>query len=217
MIASLFPPGIECAEGSIASLQESIAPAEESCTHPFVPKRRREFIAGRVCARRALARLGIDNFALLPGPDRYPGWPPGVVGCISHSKDYCAVAAARLGQYSSVGLDVESRDALDSELWQSVFMAPELRWLDGQPEEERVTWATVLFSAKECVYKCQYPVFGEIWGFKEVAITLEAGERFTVKTPGESRLSGVRIGGRYRICNHSVVTAMVLNRPMDGR
>lgn len=210
MIASLFPQGIECIEGSIASLQDTIAPAEETCTHPFAPKRRREFVAGRVCARRALARLGIEDYALLPGPDRYPRWPPGVVGCISHNNDYCAVAAARSDQFRSIGLDIEARDALGSELWQSVLVAPELRWLEGQPEGERVNWATVMFSAKECVYKCQYPAFGEIWGFKEVAITLEGGKRFTVKVPDESRLAGVRLGGRYRICDHSVATAMVL-------
>jgi 4'-phosphopantetheinyl transferase EntD len=210
MLASLFPRGIEYVEGSIESLQDSIAPAEELCTRSFVTKRRREFIAGRVCARRALARLGIENHALLPGPDRCPRWPPEVVGCISHSSEYCAVAAARSDQFRSIGLDIEARDALGSDLWQTVFNAPELRWLEGRAEAERVTWATVMFSAKECAYKCQYPAFGEAWGFREVAVTLQYGGRFTAKAPDQSCLAEVPLGGRYRICDRSVATALCL-------
>jgi 4'-phosphopantetheinyl transferase EntD len=116
----------------------------------------------------------------------------------------------RSDRFGSIGLDIEVRDAMEPELWRTVFIAPELRWLEGQPEKERATWATVLFSAKECAYKCQYPAYGEIWGFREVGIALAEDGRFTVMAPDHSLLAGVPLVGRYRISGHSIATAMVL-------
>src|SRR5438876_615194 len=59
------------------------------------PVRRREFTAGRVCARDALQQLGGPRCAILRDPSRAPIWPEGFVGSISHAAGYCVAAAAR--------------------------------------------------------------------------------------------------------------------------
>lgn len=144
-----------------------------------VASRRREFAAGRACARRALAELGIQDFPLLAGQDRAPIWPGAIVGSITHTlaagEGYCAVAVAHRRLVASVGLDAEPRAGLPAELWSRVL----------DPEEERMTratdepavWARLIFSAKEAVYKAVYPLCGRFLDFFDVhvEVTKQAG------------------------------------------
>ena len=50
--------------------QGKLLPEEEAFVANVVPKRRREFTAGRICARKALEVLGVRNFPVLRGKDR---------------------------------------------------------------------------------------------------------------------------------------------------
>ena len=54
LIAPLFPPEVITNEANPIQLQESIFPEEEAFIQKAVPKRKQEFTAGRLCARRAL-------------------------------------------------------------------------------------------------------------------------------------------------------------------
>ena len=55
-----------------------------------VAKRRSEYLAGRWCAREALAMLGMEGIPAL-GPDRAPQWPAGSLGSITHSQGIAEV------------------------------------------------------------------------------------------------------------------------------
>ena len=159
----------------------------------------------------ALARLGIENYPLLPGSDRCPRWPPGIVGCISHCEDYCAVAVARAGTILSIGLDLELREPLHSSLWPLVLNEAEISWLDRQPE--RGERAKLIFSAKECTYKCQFPAFGERWEFEDLEVTIDEAGRFRARVQHTSRaprLGGSLLEGRYRLVDDRIVTSMIL-------
>jgi 4'-phosphopantetheinyl transferase EntD len=218
MLESLFPIHVVCVEGQINSLQDDIHSAEESCVSQAVPKRRREFIAGRVCARRALRRLGIENYLLLPNPDRSPRWPPGIVGCIAHSNEYCAVAVAKASTILALGLDLETGKPLEATLWPLILNDSELLWLNDQPESERGLLAKLIFSIKECAYKCQFPVFGEGWEFEDLLVTFDADERFLVRVCNShrtDRMTGALLGGRYRIVDQRIVTTMVIIKDSD--
>jgi enterobactin synthetase component D len=72
-----------------------------------VPKRKAEFLAGRLGARRALAELGLEAPPLPVGPDRSAVWPAGCVGSITHTHGFVSVAAARADRVRSLGVDSE--------------------------------------------------------------------------------------------------------------
>src|SRR5258708_8108427 len=94
MIPKLLSDEVLTVEADEACWRGSLLSLEESLVAKAVPKRRREFTAGRNCARRALAQLGYPDFALLAGSHGQPLWPPGIAGSITHCDDYCAVAVA---------------------------------------------------------------------------------------------------------------------------
>ena len=73
-----------------------LRPEERAYVESAVPRRVREFAAGRQCARLALRELGGPDEAIPVGLSRQPKWPPGIVGSITHTVGYClAVVAVR--------------------------------------------------------------------------------------------------------------------------
>jgi 4'-phosphopantetheinyl transferase EntD len=123
-----------------------------------VAKRRHEFIGGRVMARRAMTRLGMAPKAVPAGPDRAPIWPAGLVGSITHTGAWCAAAVSRANEIRSVGIDVADARSVGAELLPILCTASELEWLTMLPADDRELGATALFSAKESVFKAQYPL-----------------------------------------------------------
>ena len=166
-----------------------------------VPKRQREWAAGRRLARRLLSELGFSPRPLLAGRDRAPRWPEGVVGSIAHTRDLCAVAVARAEAVRSLGIDVEDRAALEPKLWPSVLTPREQARLRHHPEATRGLWAMVLFSAKEALYKAQYRITRTMVDFPDADITLFPDDgRFEarIEYPCSARLSQP-LAGRFTV------------------
>jgi 4'-phosphopantetheinyl transferase EntD len=165
-LAQLFPPGVAVAAVVIAADSPPLMPAEAVAVAKAVPARVAEFAAGRLAARRAMAGLGHPAVPIPAGLDRAPVWPKGLAGSISHAGGL-AVAAVRRGL--PLGLDLEADAALEPDLWPLVCDAVELAAL---PVAEPGHAARTIFSAKEAVYKAQYPLTGRLVGFDAVMITL---------------------------------------------
>ena len=55
---------------------------------------RREFVTARICARRALAELGVADAAIPRGPAGSPIWPARVVGSLTHCVGFRTAAVA---------------------------------------------------------------------------------------------------------------------------
>ena len=138
-----------------------------------VPKRKREFTAGRVCARRALSRFGVSPGALPPKPDRSPPWPEGFVGSITHTRDWCGVVVTRAEELAGVGIDAEPEEPIETELFRRICTSRELEWLAGHPEELRGLLGRAVFSAKEAFYKAQYLQTSQYLGFHDVELDLD--------------------------------------------
>ncbi len=145
-------------------------PEERMYVQRAVDKRVREFAAGRSCARRALAELAIRDFTLLPAPDRQPVWPPSTVGSISHTVGYCVAVAAPKELIAALGVDSERTGQVSRELWTTIACAAEYEWCMSLPPGERADAMTLLFSAKEAFYKCQYPLTREWLDFHDLRI-----------------------------------------------
>ena len=91
MIASLLPDTVVTVEARDGDWTAPLLPEEEPLVARAVDKRRREFAAGRACARRALEQLGLPASPILAGPRREPLWPPGVVGALTHCRGIAAI------------------------------------------------------------------------------------------------------------------------------
>jgi 4'-phosphopantetheinyl transferase EntD len=151
--------------------------AELALVERAIDKRKREFATGRKLARAALAALDHPDVEILNGPDRAPIWPSGIAGSISHC-DRVAVVAMTRAAHGTVGIDVEHRDELKRELWKTVFLPHEIEALDADFDGPmRGRMALVLFSAKEALYKAQYPRTTTFMGFHELHVAITSDVR----------------------------------------
>jgi 4'-phosphopantetheinyl transferase EntD len=188
MLETLFPSAVVVVTASPEMWEAPLHPEEEVSVRRAVPKRRREFAAGRATARLALARLGIENFPLVMGPDRLPAWPEGIVGSISHCSGFCGAAVARRQDIVSLGLDVEPAEPLEESLLPLIVTDRERNALERAETAFPDLWSRIVFSAKESVYKCLSPLVRRILDFHEVELSFDAREgTFTARpTPGAS-------------------------------
>ncbi len=171
---ALFPTGVAVAEMRLPGLATQLLPDEADTLMRAVPKRVGEFVAGRLCARRAMAEFGINNFALRVRADRTPQWPEKVVGSISHTAGLYLAAVADKTQVAALGIDCEPIGAVSAEIWSTVCGAAETQWLASLPAVERPAAVTLIFTAKEAFYKCQYPLAGEWLDFKDLRVDIDA-------------------------------------------
>jgi len=138
------------------------------------PKRCRDFLAGRYCARQALRQLApeLADQEIRIGPGREPIWPDGVVGSITHSGSFASAAAARKRDVRAIGIDSErlrimpSASAIEGEVLEQDEVA--LLLASGIP---RHSLALLGFSAKESLFKCLYPEARMLWEFRELELT----------------------------------------------
>lgn len=179
-IGDLFDAEVWTASSAVTEVESDLHPDERALVERAVDKRRREFAAGRRCARTLLAQLGHAG-PLLRNDDRTPRWPEGLVGSISHCADLCVVAIARRATHASLGLDVEPDAALEPPIWKKICTPGELMNLvEAAPAAERGRVARLVFSAKEATYKSVYPLMGKVFGFQDVELSIDfAQRRFT--------------------------------------
>jgi enterobactin synthetase component D len=160
------------------------------------PARVASFAAGRHCARAALARAGaLDTRApgsaakaatpattQLPAPvtDTTLGawptgaarWPAGFVGSITHTADRAIAVVASDQRLRAIGIDCER--IMDATTADDVaaHIVPELDALlagAGLADVEgRPLVTTLVFSAKECLYKALHPLVDEFFDFTDV-------------------------------------------------
>ena len=171
-IEALFAVPVYATELRGSGDPAQLLPVEAAGKERWAEKRIREFAAGRQCARHALQRIGYAPAPLLVLADRRPAWPEGATGSITHCAGYaCAVVAPAQG-VRSLGLDVEVTGAVDEHLWPRVLGDSERAWLQSCAAQDRQLWATVIFSAKEAFYKCQYPVTAQWLEFEDAHVEL---------------------------------------------
>jgi 4'-phosphopantetheinyl transferase EntD len=154
------------------------------------PTRQKEFIAGRMLAQRCLVGIGQLSTPIGRGADREPLWPDGVVGSIAHTGTF-AVAVAWMPsmeqQMVGIGIDVENCGRLDPVIWPTVFTPQEIARLEQESPVNRDLMATCMFSAKESVYKAQFPLTHRFIEFDEVALWMQSPSK------GDSRKGWLRL------------------------
>lgn len=119
--------------------------------------RRIEFLSGRFYARQALQALGHVPCDIPIAADRGPEWPAGIVGSITHTSgtagSWAAVAAARMGEVPSLGIDVEQCAHLDAQVLDVVLTAGERERMKSTPAAMWSREAGLIWCAKEAALK----------------------------------------------------------------
>jgi 4'-phosphopantetheinyl transferase EntD len=215
MIEQLLPTGVAVVEAFHDNSDEPIFPGEEDLVAKAVEKRRREFITARRCAREALAILGRAPTPIRSGSRREPQWPIGIVGSITHTRNFRAAALAPQSLVASIGIDAEPNEPLPDGVEDVVAIGSELEMLAELACAFPAThWGRVLFSAKEAVYKAWYPLTGRWLGFEDALLTIDPTGTFAAKllidgarTDGGPPLTELR--GRFLIAHNLIATASI--------
>ena len=218
LIADILPPAVAAAEstGKAPRTGFGLFPAEEAALRTAGPGRRAEFAAGRLCARAALAGLGVPATPILPGPAGQPQWPAGVTGSITHCAGYQACAVALAADVAAIGIDAEPHQELPATLIEAVATRPERAWIRQQAAcVPAGCWDRLLFSAKESVAKLWYPLTAQWLSFHDVAVCLADTGTFSARLPsGPGWASGDlpegRMMGRWLIRDGLILTAITL-------
>ncbi|MFE5678078.1 4'-phosphopantetheinyl transferase [Streptomyces erythrochromogenes] len=195
MIASLLPPAVAFAEEFGDPPGGFLFAEEAELVARSVPLRRREFTTVRVCARRALAELGLGPSPLLPGPRGAPRWPEGVVGSMTHCVGYRGTVVALDRHITAIGIDAEPAEPLADGLLEAIALPVEQahvrRLSRARPQ---IAWDRLLFSAKESVYKATFPATGVRLDFCDASITIDP---FNGTFRARLLVPGLVVGGRW--------------------
>lgn len=135
----------------------------------FAEPRRQEFVAGRWCARQALAALARPPCELLPDADGLPLWPAGVVASITHCRGLALAAVLSATDPGTLlGLDLEKTNRLSLAASRRVLHPSEAQFAG----EDQVR-ASILFSLKEAFYKAQFPRWRTNGNFRDIALAVD--------------------------------------------
>lgn len=177
-------------------------------------KRRKEFLAGRLCAYRSLLAMGVVSGFPLAARDRLPVWPSGVLGSISHCTSIAVAMVAPTSRFHALGVDVESliSPSTVADIQRSVGSDSELICLAGAiPCRARAL--TLLFSAKEALYKALYPLVLQFKDFHAAEIVDCEAKSLVLRLTedwSEEWRRGACVNVRYVWLNDEVLTAICL-------
>ncbi|WP_330460797.1 4'-phosphopantetheinyl transferase superfamily protein [Streptomyces sp. NBC_00820] len=207
MIEELLPVSVTAVEafgdpaGDPEAQESALYPEEKLLVARAVDKRRREFTSVRVCARRAMEKLGVPPQPVLTGERGAPRWPDGLAGSMTHCDGYRAAALVRTTDLASLGIDAEPHAALPDGVFGAIAVGPERERQTtlgaGRPE---VHWDRLLFSAKESVYKAWFPLTRAWLDFSEADIELVPDPGHATRGGFHARLlvPGPVVGGTRR-------------------
>jgi 4'-phosphopantetheinyl transferase EntD len=211
----LFPAGVITVTAANLTSEPALLPEERPFVARAVPARVLEFATGRSCARAALAELGCPPVAIAVGQQREPVWPPGFIGSITHSQGHCAAAVAcrqpgAAHGIAGLGLDAEPAQPLSEDTRGMVCLTRELEWIE-QRRQDGLPWDRFVFSAKESVFKCLFPMERRWIDLHEVEVVLSDPGCFRIRAPGV-RAATESVQGSYAFRDGLILTTAIWSK-----
>jgi enterobactin synthetase component D len=191
-----------------------------SCLGRAVFSRKLDYLAGRLCAERALAAAGLEVPACVGiGHNGEPRWPHGFVGSITHSGGCALSAVGRSDQFDLVGIDLERvlSASMASDIQSQIATFSE-RGLGRVGEYSREQWLTLLFSAKESLFKALHSRVGYHFDFLDAAVeSLDAKARVLIlrllSDLSHECVKGMRLPVRFHWNEDFVFTCCAVTTP----
>ncbi len=178
-------------------------------------KREADYADGRAAAADALRKLDCLGFVGRK-QNGCPRWPIGFVGSISHSRNFAWAMASNDSEYRSIGIDTEP--LCEAETAESLLdqIAGGTEWrLCRKAGLNRQEAFTVVFSAKEALYKCVYPLSPTFFDFDDVCLVEIRSDKLSLRVNDDSPnrlMRGVEIDVSYAVSATDVFTACWLRR-----
>lgn len=218
MIEAILPAAAAWSEHFIDPSDARLFAEEEALLGNAVEKRRREFATGRLCARQALAKLGIAAAPIARGERGAPQWPPGIVGSITHCAGYRAATAGWATDFATLGIDAEPDLPLPEGLLEMIARPRELDQIRalGRARPRGPAWDRLLFCAKEALYKAWFPLAQRWLSFDEAEVTIDPvtgtlGARPLVPGPSIGELEVTEFPGRWLARDGLIVVAIAVS------
>jgi enterobactin synthetase component D len=181
---------------------------EQSLGPKAVEARRVYFSLGRAAARDALTELDIYGVAIGRGASGEPLWPAGIVGAISHAGDLAIAIVGKATHYAGLGIDFEELSrGLTPRAARLICTPAEMEWVNPEAGTARLT---MLFSAKEAVFKALFPIEGVWLGFGDAELTWHpeqcAFEARLLKSASAAHPAGATLEVRCSVVGEEVLS-----------
>lgn len=206
-LTEMFGPRVAVSVWGVDVTDVHLFPEEEIALARAVEKRRVEFARGRSCARTALMAAGGDSVAIPVGPNREPLFPAGWAGSITHCDGFVAAVVARQRRaiLEGLGIDAEPVVHLEDGVVDLILTHHDA---EARRSPERTS---IVFSAKEAVFKAVFPAVGVWIDFADVGLDVSpdgSGGSFRVgwTAPTVDVPALHRIEGRWCVVDDLVVT-----------
>lgn len=186
--------------------------------HGATSARRLQFLAGRFCALEALRRLEPrwTGSRIGRAEGGAPVWPAGVVGSITHTDGFVSAAVARAEEMGGLGIDSEgivsteqARQVSRLVAWPAELAHARAAGLD------RTESLTLVFSAKEAIFKCLHPAVGVMFYYHDARLVdVDAATRTfrarLVKTLSAQFPADTIVEGRFAVSDSRMHTGVVI-------
>ena len=218
MFSSPFPEFISFfCEHLSDSIDFLLHPEEEVISASFgSSKRRAEFSLGRYCARRALSKFELESVPILRNTEsREPYWPKSVRGSITHSDGFAAAAVGMTKDVSGIGIDLESLSrVVDFNIRRHVCVEKEREFMESLTAEKANRYLRIIFSAKESIFKCFFPISQTYLSFQDAAIIIDE-KKFEFSFVLSKACSGItsagfQHSGRFSIKDDLLLTSVYI-------
>jgi len=168
-----FPESCCFAADKNGILLTDVHPLEIEIGNSFLSaSRRAEFFSGRRCAHASMRVAGYPRLPILRHHDRSPLWPLNILGSITHGASLAA-GIVRMPHQPIIGLGIDIED-LFRDVRSDITRYTLTPW-------ERDQWpvmsdrlsreARIIFSIKETIYKCFFPIDRISLGFQDAEVT----------------------------------------------
>ncbi|EKL36588.1 4'-phosphopantetheinyl transferase superfamily protein [Vibrio cholerae HE-46] len=149
--------------------------------HKAVVKRQAEFVAGRKLVQQALKQIGQGyDRPIAIGTHREPIWPAGITGSIAHC-DGWAVCTVLKEEHLSLGIDIEHRLAHQTASEVQAMIGTAQEWTLLAQQFDLASAVTLLFSAKESLFKALFPQVQIYLDFSDALLIGLDGNQLTLR------------------------------------